>query len=183
MAFDLVCVLISLLGSYQNLPRHWIRTLVHKSRSQSFGIEWTCSCYQHCPGNPTKKSQQVAVNAMSQSRYTGVSLQSLHTQGYSFKFAAPTSQSIEYSVHFSLKVSCYCSAMRPKLLVLNSDERKNHYHTTSQNTATLKFAYTDTATASLQPPLRKKFCHSSSTCSSHMHKQYFLIPYRSSFYT
>ena len=35
----------------------------------------------------------------------------------------------------------------------------------------------------IQLPLRKRFYHSSSTCSSHMRKQYFLIPYVSSFYT
>lgn len=56
-----------------------------------------------------------------------------------------------------------------------SDEKKNHYHTTSPRAATLKFAYTATATASLQLPLRKKFCHSSTTCFSHRCKWYFLM--------
>lgn len=58
-----------------------------------------------------------------------------------------------------------------------SDKKKNQYNTTSQNIATVKLACAASPTASLQFPLRETFCHSSSTCSGHMGKWDFLIPF------
>lgn len=58
----------------------------------------------------------------------------------------------------------------------HSDEKKNQDNTTSQNIATVKLACAATPTASLQFPLRERFCHSSNTCSSHVGKWDFLTP-------